>query len=123
MEALQIKESTQLGLGLAPQSNDLQLADLVCDCLSGPRGVAVHFALCLVAVHARLLHEVVHALVQAPAQAMDAGVDDQADSSHHLHREPTEQLDGGAVQTHLLAEILKVMYVYEFHWMGQLVYD
>jgi hypothetical protein len=67
-----------------PQFNDLQLSQLVSQGLTGPRDVAVDFALNVRLIHRGVAMEVVNHLLSGPMLLMHPGVDNQADRPPHL---------------------------------------
>src|SRR5208282_4462508 len=81
VEGADVELRAQRFLCAIAEVENLQLSDLVSECLAGPRDVAIHFGLHAGFVHIGVVVEVLDHLLAGPGLAVDAGVDYQADGA------------------------------------------
>lgn len=66
MKLLDVEFGSELGLGALTKLKQLELSDLLAQCLTGPCDVAVRLPLNICLVNGRMLMKVVHDLLPAP---------------------------------------------------------
>ena len=108
VEGAQVEVVAQSRLSPVAQFQNLQLADLVGQCLAGPRDVAVHLGLHLRLGGCRVVVEVIDHLLAGPVLGVDAGIDDEADGAHDVALEAAIVGVGVLVEAHILAQPLGV---------------
>ena len=86
MEGLDVEAGTKLLLAMAEFEN-LELADLIAEPLSGPCNTSVNFCLDRRLIGGAAGAEVSHCLFAAPAFGVNARIDDKANRTHQLQRE------------------------------------
>src|SRR5580704_3248211 len=89
MEGPDIEARTKLLLGAIAQIENLELTNLVAEALSWPRNIAVDFSLDRRLICSAAFAEVSHCLFAGPTLGVNAGVDNQANGTHQLQREPS----------------------------------
>ena len=108
MKSADIVLRAQFLFRLLAQFENLHLPQLVGQCLTGPRDVAVHFGLNVGLVHGGVLAEEVHHLLAAPVLVMHAGVHYQPDGAPHLVFQPAVFAVRVLIETDVLAQPLGV---------------
>ena len=108
MEVGEVEFVSEFLLGFCSQLQDFQLADFVGECLAGPGDVSVDFVFDVVHRLGRVDGEKVNRLVSSPAFVVDAGVDNQPDSSPHVVGQLAESRVRIFVETQLVTEPLGV---------------
>src|SRR5882724_412910 len=104
VEIAEVERGAQRRLGLPPQAQDLELADLVAERLAGPGHVALHLALCAFTPAA----EVGDGLLARPALGVQPDVDDEALRAEQLGPQHAQAVVAIAVRSQLEAEALGV---------------
>ena len=107
-KSLRSKRSPSALLGLGPQLEDLELADLVGERLAGNGDVALDLGDHLGLAHAAIVEHVADRLLAGPTLGVDAGIDDQAHRPQHLVVEAAEALIGIGLHAELVPQGLGV---------------
>src|SRR5580692_5952457 len=89
MKRSDIEARTKLLLGAIAQIENLELTDLVAEALSWPRNIAVDFSLDRRLICSAAFAEVSHCLFAGPTLGVNAGVDNKANGTDQLQREPS----------------------------------
>ena len=108
MEFTDVELGAELFLGSLPELLDLELAELVRQCLARPDDVAVDLDDDVMLGLADVLHELSDGLLPRPAEGMHAGVDHQPGGPPGLVRQQADAVEVGGVEAHLFGQALGV---------------